>query len=37
MKGMCEVKLTADKPSWFKIFSASSLADFSRYSTRLMF
>ena len=33
---MYEGKLTADEPSWFKKNSGSCLADFSRYSKRLM-
>ena len=33
---MYEGKLTADEPSCFKRHSASCLADFSRYSKRLM-
>ena len=33
---MYEGKLTADGPSWFRRHSGSCLADFSRYSKRLM-
>ena len=36
MKRMYEGKLTTDEPSWFKKHSASCLADFSRYSKRLI-